>query len=59
MNAALYSLYALFRMLIHEFLYKDPDIVTDSAPIIILDRKSGVCMSNNGKDAKNTMHISI
>ena len=38
-----------FRMLIHELLNKDPDIVTDEDPIIILDNKSSVCMDKNGK----------
>ena len=48
---------AHFRMLIHEFLNKDPDIVPEEAPIIILDRKSAVCMDNNSKDTYNTRHI--
>ena len=38
-----------FRMLIHEFLNKYPDVVSEKDPIIILDRKSSVCMANNGK----------
>ena len=41
-------------MFIHEFLNKDPYIVTGEAPLIILDSKSDVCMSNNGKDNKHT-----
>ena len=49
---------AYFRMLIHEFLNKDTYIVPKEAPIIILDNESPVCMSNNGKDAKHTSHIS-
>ena len=44
-------------MLIHELLNKDPDIVTEEAPLIILDSKSAVCMDNNGKDIKHTRHI--
>ena len=48
---------AHFRLLIHNFLDKDPDIVTEEAPLIILDSKSDVCMSNNGKYAKHTRHI--
>ena len=36
---------------------KDPDIVPDEAPIIILDINYDVCMANNGKDAKHTRHI--
>ena len=34
-----------FRMLIHEFLNKDPDIVPEEVPIIILDGKYTVCMA--------------
>ena len=48
---------AHFRMLIHELLSKDTDIVPEEASIIILDSKSAVCMSNNGKDTKHTRHI--
>ena len=47
-----------FRMLIHELLNKDPDIVPDESPLIILDSKSAVCMANNGKDINRTRHIS-
>ena len=46
-----------FRMLIHGFLDKDPDIVPEEAPLIILDIKSDVCMDNNGKYTKHTRHI--
>ena len=45
-------------MSIHELLNKDPYIVPEEAPLIILDSKSAVCMSNNGKDTKHTSHIS-
>ena len=45
-------------MLIHELLSKGPDIVPEESPLIILYRKSDVCMSNNGKDTKHTSHIS-
>ena len=48
---------AHFRMSIHEFLNKDPDVVSEEATIIILDSKSAVCMDNNGKDTKHTRHI--
>ena len=48
---------AYFRMSIHEFLNKDPDIVPEEAPLIILDSKSSVCMANNGKDINHTSHI--
>ena len=43
---------AHFRMLIHEFLNKDPDIVPEEAPLIVLDIKSAMCMAKNGKDTK-------
>ena len=49
---------AHFRMLIHEFLNKDPDIVPKEAPLIVLDSKSAMCMAKNGKDTKHTRHIS-
>ena len=47
-----------FRMLIHELLNKDPEIVPEEAPLIVLDNKSAMCMSKNGKDTKHTRHIS-
>ena len=47
---------AHFRMLIHELLNKDPDIVPQEAPLIILDSKSAMCMAKNGKDNKHTRH---
>ena len=46
-----------FRMLIHEFLNKDPDIVPEEAPLIFLDSKSAMCVTKNGKDTKHTRHI--
>ena len=48
---------AHFRMLIHEFLNKDPGIVTEEVPLIILNSKSVICMAKNGKDTKHTRHI--
>ena len=48
---------AHFRMLIHKILNKDPDIVPEEAPLIVLDNKSDMCMDNNGKDTKHTRHI--
>ena len=48
---------AQFRMLIHEFLNKGPDIVPDEAPLILLDSTSAMCMADNGKDTKQTRHI--
>ena len=44
-------------MLIHEFLNKDPDIVPEEAPLIVLDSKSAMCMAKNDKDTKYTSHI--
>ena len=48
---------AHFRMLIHEFLNEDPDIVPKEAPLIVLDSKSDMFMAKNGKDTKHTRHI--
>ena len=48
---------AHFRMLIYELLNKDPDIVTEEAPLIVSDSKSSMFMANNGKDTKHTRHI--
>ena len=45
---------ANFRMLIHELLSKDPDMVPAEAPLIVLDSKSAMCMAKNGKDTKHT-----
>ena len=36
-----------FRVIIHEFLNKDPDIVPERAPLIIFCSKSSVCLVNN------------
>ena len=46
-----------FRMLIHELLKKDPNMVPKEAPLIVLDSKYAMCMANNGKDTKHTRHI--
>ena len=46
-----------FRMLIHELPNKDPDIVPEEAPLIVLDSKSAMCMAKNGEDTKQTRHI--
>ena len=48
---------AHFRMSIHELLNKDPDIVPEEAPIIILDSKSSLFIYKNGKDTNHTRHI--
>ena len=46
-----------FRMLVHEFLNEDPDMVPKEYPLIVLDSKSSMCMAKNGKDTKHTRHI--
>ena len=58
-NAACTTVMVLahFRMLIHELMDKDPDIVPEEYPFIVLDSKSDVCMDNNGKDNKHTRYI--
>ena len=48
---------AHFRMLIHEFLNEDPDMVPREASLIVLDSKSAMFMAKNGKDTKHTRHI--
>ena len=48
---------ARFRMLVHELLNEDPDMVPKEAPLIVLDRKSAMCMAKNSKDTKHTRHI--
>ena len=48
---------ANFRMLIHELINKDPDIVPKEAPLIVLDSKFDMCMAKNGKDTKHTGQI--
>ena len=48
---------AHFRMLINELLNKDPDIVPEKAPLILLDSKYSMLMAKNGKDTKHTRHI--
>ena len=45
-------------MLNSELLNKDPYVVPKQAYIITLNRKSCICIANNGKDAKYTRHIS-
>ena len=48
---------APFRMLVHELLNEDPDMFPKEAPLIVLDRKSAMCMAKNGRDTKHTRHI--
>ena len=49
---------AHFRMLIHESLNKDLDIVPEETSLIFLISKYAMCMDKNGKDTKHTRHIS-
>ena len=44
-------------MFIHELLNKDPYIVLEEVPLIVLDNKSAMCMAKNVKDTKHTRHI--
>ena len=37
---------------------KDPYIVPEEAPLIVLDSKSAIFMAKNGKGTKQTRHIS-
>ena len=46
-----------FRMLIHEYLNEDTNMVPKEAPLIVLNSKSAVFMAKNGKDTKHTRHI--
>ena len=48
---------AHFRISIHEFLNKDPDMVPEEAPLIVLYIKSAMWTAKNGKDTKHTRHI--
>ena len=45
---------AHFRILINEFLNKDPYIVLEESLLIVLDRKSAMCMAKNVKWVPNT-----
>ena len=49
---------AHFMMLIHELLNKYPYMVPEEDPLIVLYSKYAICMAKNGKDTKNTRHIS-
>ena len=43
-------------MLIHKLLNKEPDIVTEEAPLIVLNGNSSMCMTNNSENTKRTRH---
>ena len=45
-------------MLIHGFFNKDPYIVPEEAPIVILYSKSAMCIAKDGNDTNHTRHIS-
>ena len=45
------------RMLVHELLNEDPDMVPKETPLIVLNSKPATCMTKNGKDTKRTRHI--
>ena len=49
--------FSLFIMLNNELVKKYPDVVPEQVHLSILVRKSDVCVSNNGKDTKNIIHI--
>ena len=48
---------AHFRMLVHELLNEDPDMVPKEANLILLDGKYAMCMAKNGKDTRHTRNI--
>ena len=48
---------AHFRMLIHKLLNKDPDIVPEESPLIVLDNMSAICVAKNSMNTKHTRHI--
>ena len=49
---------AHFRMLVHELLNEDPDMVPKEAPLIVFDTKCAMCMAKNGRDTKHTRQVS-
>ena len=48
---------AHFSMFIHVLFNKDPDIVPEEAPLILLDSKSAMYMASTGSNNKHTRHI--
>ena len=44
-------------MVINELLNKDPDMVPEEAPLIVLDSKFSICMAKNGKNTKHTRYL--
>ena len=49
---------AQFRIINNELINKDPSVYPEQALLVLLDIKSSVCMTNNGKDTKHTREIS-
>ena len=49
---------AHFRISINELFNKDPVLVPEESPLIILDSKFNLCMDNIVKETKHTRHIS-
>ena len=48
---------AYFRMLVHELLIEDLDMVPREAPLIVLDSKYAMFMGKNGSYNKHTRPI--
>ena len=48
---------ANFRMLVHELLNEDPDMVPKESPLNVLDSKYDMCMAKNVRDTKHTRQI--
>ena len=46
-------------MINNRFTNKNPYVVPEQSPLIILDSKSDFCKAKNGKDTKHTSHITI
>ena len=40
-----------------QYVKKDPDIVPEEYPLIVLDSKSAMCIDKNDNDTKHTRHI--
>ena len=60
-NASLNAVMALLnlRVLNNQLFNKNPGVVPEQAPLIILDRKLSIFMANNGKYNKHTIHVTI
>ena len=49
---------AHFSIINNKFLNRDPYVVPEQPPLVILDIKSCVCMDKNSNDTKHTRQIS-